>query len=165
MRARRHPHRRAQQRRRPRQSLDVLADHGPQGGGEPPASWPGRHRHANSAASTSFKEEFTKAGATRFGSRLGLARQWQGRQARRRTTPNQDSPLMDGQRADPRPRRLGARLLPELPKPPARLPQGVVERGRLEQGRRAVRGSQSRSPDDLEGPVLICVSFPQAGHG
>ncbi|CAA9508031.1 MAG: Superoxide dismutase [Mn], partial [uncultured Solirubrobacteraceae bacterium] len=45
------------------------------------------------------------------------------------------------QRPDPaaRQRRLGARVLPELPEPPPGLPQGVVERGQLEQGLRALQ--------------------------
>ena len=47
------------------------------------------------------------------------------------STPNQDNPLMDGKNADARRRRLGARLLPEVPEPPARLPRRVVERGQL----------------------------------
>ena len=47
--------------------------------------------------------------------------------------------MIGGQDADPRRRRLGARLLPELPEPPARLPRGVVERRRLERRRREAR--------------------------
>ena len=41
-------------------------------------------------------------------------------------------------------RRLGARLLPEVPEPPPRLPRRVVEHGRLGQGRGALRGGVRR---------------------
>ena len=77
-----------------------------------------------------FKEQCGKAGVGRFGS--GWA--WllnDGGKLSITSTPNQDNPLMEGKNADPRPRRLGARLLPEVPEPPARLHQGVVERGEL----------------------------------
>src|SRR5262249_44004003 len=36
-------------------------------------------------------------------------------------------------------RRVGARVLPQVPEPPPRLPRRVLERRELEQGRRAVR--------------------------
>ena len=55
-------------------------------------------------------------------------------------------PLMRGQDADPRRRRLGARLLPPLPEPSARLPVGVLERGELGQGRRALRRGPRLTP-------------------
>src|SRR5262249_20716491 len=42
--------------------------------------------------------------------------------------------------AAPRDRRLGARLLPQLPEPPSRLSRGVVERRQLGCGGRALRG-------------------------
>src|ERR1019366_8915033 len=35
-------------------------------------------------------------------------------------------------------RRLGARLLPEVPEPPRRLPEGMVERGELGRGQQAL---------------------------
>ena len=62
-RARGHPHRRPQQRRRPRQPLPVLGDHEPERRRRArPATWPRRSTRP-SAASTNFKEEFAKAGA------------------------------------------------------------------------------------------------------
>src|SRR5262249_21817005 len=45
---------------------------------------------------------------------------------------------------DPRQRCLGARLLSQLPEPPARLPQGLVERGQLAKGEPALRRRQGR---------------------
>ena len=73
-----------------------------------------------------FKEAFTKAATTRFGS--GWAWLVVGKDGKLAvtSTPNQDSPLMDGQHPAARPRRLGARLLPRLPEPPARLHRRLV---------------------------------------
>ncbi len=85
-----------------------------------------------------FKEQFEAAGVGRFGS--GWA--WlvlDGGELKITSTPNQDSPLTDGHDAAARQRRLGARLLPEVPEPPARVPQGLVERRGLGSRRRTVR--------------------------
>ena len=82
-----------------------------------------------------FKEQFNKAGVGRFGS--GWA--WlvdNGGKLAIESTPNQDNPLMEGKKADPRHRRLGARLLPEVSEPPPRLHRRVVERRELGGGRR-----------------------------
>ena len=55
-------------------------------------------------------------------------------------TPYQDTPHMDlGGQAGGRRRCLGARLLPEIPEPPRRLSEGVVEHGELGQGRRPLQ--------------------------
>jgi len=65
-----------------------------------------------------FKEAFAKAGATRFGS--GWA--WlvvSGGKLEVTSTPNQDSPIMEGKKTHPRSRCLGARLLSELSEPKA----------------------------------------------
>ena len=58
-------------------------------------------------------------------------------------TPNQDNPISRRPDAAARRRRLGARLLPEVPEPPSRLHRRVVERRRLGQGRRAPRSRLS----------------------
>ena len=77
--------------------------------------------------------------------RLGVAR------ARRRRAEG-DEHAQPGQPGERRPdaaagqRRLGARLLPEVPEPPPRLPQGVVERRRLGEGRRALRRGVAEPP-------------------
>ncbi len=63
------------------------------------------------------------------------------------STPNQDSPLMRRPRAAARHRRLGARLLPQLPEPAARLSRRVVERRQLGRSRTPVRRARGlRAP-------------------
>ena len=67
-----------------------------------------------------FKEQFAKACAGRFGSGWAwLVADKSGKLAIE-STPNQDSPIMERQDPDPGLRRVGARLLPEVPEPPAR---------------------------------------------
>ena len=68
---------------------------------------------------------------------------------RRQLDANQDSPLIDRRRPAARHRRLGARLLPELPEPPPGLPRGVVERRQL--GRRGRDATSRRSPSGGQG--------------
>ena len=77
-----------------------------------------------------FKEQWGKAGVGRFGSGWVVAAQgrWQAVDYEH-AEPGQ--PADGRQDADPRPRRLGARVLPEVPEPPARLHGGVVERREL----------------------------------
>ena len=67
-RARRHPHRGAQQRRRPREPLDVLADHGPERRRRADRRDRRRDQRRRSAASTSSRKQLKKAGVGRFGS-------------------------------------------------------------------------------------------------
>ena len=61
--------------------------------------------------------------------------------------PNQDTPLMRGRAGAVRQRRVGARLLPEIPEPPGRLSRGVVERGGL--GARSPRATTRRRAGTL----------------
>ena len=118
--ARGDPHRGPQQRRRPRQPLAVLGRSWARtAAASRPAGWPTRST-ARSAASTASRSSSTRRRRRRFGS--GWA--WlvdDGGKLAIESTANQDSPLMEGKTPDPRPRRLGARLLPELPEPPPRL--------------------------------------------
>ena len=58
------------------------------------------------------------------------------------STPNQDSPVSDGQTPLLGCRRLGARLLPEVPEQAPRLPGRVLERRQLGRGRPPVRGRE-----------------------
>ena len=85
-----------------------------------------------------FKEQFAKAGVEPFRQRLGVAHRQQ-RQAVDREHGQPGQPDLGRQEADPRHRRVGARLLPEVPEPPPRLHHRVVERGELGGGESAVR--------------------------
>ena len=67
-----------------------------------------------------FKEQFAKAATTRFGSGWAWLVVDDG-QAGDREHRQPGQPDHGRQEADPRPRRVGARLLPEVPEPPARL--------------------------------------------
>ena len=85
-----------------------------------------------------FKEKFNAAGVGRFGS--GWA--WLIKTASSveiTSTPNQDSPVMEGKNVGDRLRRVGARLLLEVSEPPSRLPRRVVERRELEGNRRPLQ--------------------------
>ncbi len=57
------------------------------------------------------------AGVKRFGSGWTWL-VWDGTGLAVKSTPNQDTPVMDGDDAAPRHRRVGARLLPQVPEPP-----------------------------------------------
>ena len=59
------------------------------------------------------------------------------------STANQDSPISNSRRAAPRHRRLGARLLLQVPEPQARVSRDLVERRQL--GRRAEEVTRART--------------------
>ena len=86
----------------------------------------------------SFKEQFAKAGDHAVRQRLGLAGRRR-RQAGDREHRQPGQPDHGRQDADPRPRRVGARLLPEVPEPPAGLHRRVLERRQLGEGQRRRR--------------------------
>ena len=91
----------------------------------------------------SFKTTFNNGGATRFGSGcVWLVLNREGR-LEVTSTPNQDTPVVGRRRAAARQRRVGARLLPHLPQPPAGVPGRVVERRRLGRRRPAVRSGEA----------------------
>ena len=80
-----------------------------------------------------FKEQMNKGGVGRFGS--GWV--WlvdDGGKLSVESTANQDNPMMEGKKRHHGHRRLGARVLPEVPEPPSGLPRGVVERRQLGRG-------------------------------
>ena len=92
-----------------------------------------------------FKEAFAKAGADPLRLRLGLAGEdadgkLVGRLHRQPGQPADGKAAPARRHADPRPRRLGARLLPQLPEPPPRLHRGVLERRELGCGLGEFRG-------------------------
>ena len=84
-----------------------------------------------------FKEQFAQGRRRR---RFGSGWAWlidARRQARRREHREPGQPADGRQDAGARPRRVGARVLPEVPEPPARLHHGVVERRELGRGQQA----------------------------
>ena len=135
--ARRHPHGRPQQRRRPHEPLAFWKWMAPKAGGAPTGAL-GDAIKSTFGSFDGFKEQFTKAGVTRFGSGWAWLIDTNGKLSIE-STANQDQPIMEGKKADARRRRLGARLLPEVSEPPARLPRRVVEHGELVRGRFAAR--------------------------
>ncbi len=108
---------------------------GPKAGGEP------NGKLADDIKSTfggfdEFKEKFAAAGAGRFGSGWAwLIKNKSGKleiiSTPTRTVRSWEKRLLDRRHADSRRRRLGTRLLSQLPEPPAGLHQGVVECGEL----------------------------------
>ena len=137
--ARRQAEGRAQQRRRPLQPLAVLGVH------EPGRRRRARRRRSPTAINAAFgsfddfKAKFKEAGVNQFGS--GWA--WlvhDGSGLAVVGTPNQDNPISDGPDAAAGRRRLGARLLPQVPEQAPRLPRRVVEHRQLGQGRRGLLG-------------------------
>ena len=84
-----------------------------------------------------FKEKFNAAGVGRFGSGWAwLLKTASGVEIM--STPNQDSPIMEGKMVGVRLRRVGARLLLEVSEPPPGLSGGLVERGQLEGNRKSI---------------------------
>ena len=85
-----------------------------------------------------LKAAVNDGGVKRFGSGWAWL-VWDGTGLAVLSTPNQDSPIMDGKTPLLGHRRLGARLLPELPEPAPRLPRRLVERRQLGRGRPPLR--------------------------
>ena len=77
-----------------------------------------------------FKDAFAKAGATRFGSGWAWLAVTKEGKLTVTSTPNQDS-LTGRPHPCPGARRLGARVLPQVPEPPSRLHLRLVEHGEL----------------------------------
>ncbi len=110
---------------------------GPDGGGEPG----GVLRSAIEDTFGSFEELKTAVndgGVKRFGSGWTWL-VWDGTGLSLYSTANQDSPIMQSDFPRTGNRRLGARVLPQVPEQAARVPRGVVERGQLARGGAAVR--------------------------
>ena len=117
---------------------------GPNGGGDPSGAL------ADAIADTfggvaDLKAAVNDAGVKRFGSGWTWL-VWDGTGLAVKSTP-EPGHAGDGRRgAAPRHRRLGARLLPQLPEPTPRLPRGVVERRRLGRRRRPLRRGSRVGP-------------------
>ena len=111
---------------------------GPDGGGAPSGAL-GAAINDLWGGLDEFKQAFNENGVKRFGSGwTWLVHDGTGLVALLDRQPGLAAP--ERRRPDPRERRLGARLLPDLPQPPARLPRGLVERGQLGGGRGALPG-------------------------
>ncbi|CAA9476530.1 MAG: Superoxide dismutase [Mn], partial [uncultured Solirubrobacteraceae bacterium] len=130
-------HRRSQPRRRPPEPLAVLAFDEPR-----------RRRHARWRTGRSDRRGVRllrrlqghvrgrRCRPVRLG--LGLARPRR-RQARRHEHAQSGQPDQLGPDPAARQRRLGARVLPEVPEQAPRLPEGLVEHRRLDGNRRALQ--------------------------
>ena len=129
----------------------------PSGGGEPD----GALAEAIDSAFGSFddfKAKFKDGGVKRFGS--GWA--WlvhDGSGLAVVSTANQDNPISDGKTPAARRRRLGARLLPEVPEPAPRLHRRVVERRQLAEGGRAVRERLVRGSTSRAKRAALCIAI------
>lgn len=88
-----------------------------------------------------FKDAFTKAALTRFGSGWAWLSVTPDKKVVVESTGNQDSPLMEGNTPHPRPGRVGTRVLPEVPEPPSGIHRRVLQRHRLERSRAPLPGS------------------------
>ena len=102
-----------------------------------------------------FKEQFQKACVGPVRQRLGLAGGRPERRAHHREHAEPGHSAHERQAADPRLRRLGARLLPQVSEPPSRLRGRVVERRQLERHRPPVR--------PREGSLSFMASLPAVG--
>ena len=130
---------RPQQRGRAREPLALLGDHGPGRRRRAlRAARRGDHRRSGAASTSSSRRSTTTASSASAPAGRGSSTTAPG--SRVYSTPNQDSPILNGRLPAPRQRRLGARLLPQVPEPPARLPRGLVERRQLGRGRGALPG-------------------------
>ena len=106
---------------------------GPNGGGEPTGALARRDRRGLRRLRRASRRRSTKTGVKRFGSGWSWL-VWNGSGLRCTRPRTRTRPLLQGHDSAARHRRLGARLLPELPEQAPGLPRGVV--GRRELGRR-----------------------------
>ena len=131
-RAGRHPHGRTEQRGRPSQPLVVLDAHGPRERGRRRDAHrlPQRGNRQNVRRFSQIQGRVRERGRGALRQRLGLAR-GHGRKARDRQHPQPGQPADGRPDADLGRRRLGARVLPEVPESAAGVHRRVVECGEL----------------------------------
>ena len=89
-----------------------------------------------------FKEKLTAAATGQFGSGWGWLVVVGRQEARGDQSAQSGQPADGGQDADSGRRRVGARLLPQVPEPPPRLPVGLVEHHEVGQRRQALRAGE-----------------------
>ncbi len=112
----------------------------PNGGGEPTGAL-GEAVGSTFGGFDVLKQQMIDAGDEAV--RLGLVVARLGRHRPRRAVDGEPGlPDLRGQDAALRDRRLGARLLPQVPEPAPGVPRGDLERRRLERGRRQLRGGE-----------------------
>ena len=136
------------------ESLDVLDDHEPNGGGKPGGDL-AKAIDSELGGFDKFKEQFTNSAITRFGSGWAWLSVEKSGKLVVESTPNQDNPVHDRQDANSGRRRVGARVLSELSKPPARLRGRILERDRLESRREPLQGSEG-----LSSVTAACFASP-----
>jgi len=119
----------------------------PAGGGPPHGPIAAQIR-PTSAISKSFKKLFNETTAKAVRLRLGMAGR-PGRQAEDRHHGQPGQPLLRGALSDSRQRRLGARLLPQVPEPPPRVPGRLVEHRQLGRDQQTLR----HRPDKVVTPA------------
>ena len=131
----------------------------PEGGGEPEGAL-AQAIDETFGGLDAFKEELAAAGGQPLRQRLGLARL--GRLRPPRHVDAEPGPAHPrGTDAAPRPRRLGARVLPDVPEPPSRLRRGLVERRQLARGRAPLRGGRRLGRHGLGGLARSAASLPR----
>ena len=92
-----------------------------------------------------FKKTFNETTAKQFGSGWGWL-VFTGGKLKVMTTRQSGFAAFAGALSHSGQRRVGARLLPQVPEPPPRLPGRVVERGQLGRGEQALRQSEGIRP-------------------
>ena len=144
-----------QQRRRPLQPLAVLGVDVPERR-RPARRRPGRRdrRRVRLVRRVQGKAEGRRRRPVRV--RLGVARPRRVR-ARGRLDPQPGQPDLLRPGTAARSRRLGARVLPQVPEPPPGLPRRLVERRELAQGRGAVRGGLGRPAREGHGREATAI--------
>jgi superoxide dismutase len=135
----------------------------PDGGGEPTGDIAGAITDTFGSFD-SFKDEFKAAGIARFGSGWAwLVKDSSG--PRGRLDPEPGHAALRRLLAAARRRRLGARLLPEVPEQTSRLPRRLLERRQLGLRERAVRGGVGPAARQAAPPPPGGAAAPRPSAG
>ena len=157
--ARRQAEGRPQQRRRPLQPLAVLGVHVARTAAASPTATLAEAINGAFGSFDDFKAKFKDAGVNQFGSGWAwLVHDGSGLAVIEHAEPGH--PALRRPDAAAGRRRVGARLLPQVPEQAPGLPRRVLERRQLGQGRRAVRRSglsSARADNSRPGAALECL--------